>query len=603
MKENLNSFSKYKFENDDKKCNNKNKIIMKYMNTVEQELKEQEDQYSEKNKMNSSLSNNECEQESFLDSEENLILSDDNLKSLNEEEADKNVLNDSLKENICSIPEEVNFNNNLDNASDDISLSEERNKDESQQECNDLENLNVEEKEEEYDISNCEENNIPQVEQEEKNEIAIPENQKETQEEKRELPLHDTYDKISFQNTMDFNTTKNDLFYMDVQNINEWKIKYRYLTSSFRKLDKEINKMINKDHINLLNRRSIKQHKDFLDNEYKEWLYTLQKTISEYKKNISSSVSDLNEKEYFILSKNIFDDFKEKSIEENNINITLYMLIMKHEVSVDEGILKYLEDNYMSSNIDKGVYGIIQKLVETRNHIEDIGGKTGKWNDDENNYFMRVYESNISLGDEIIINILKNCINKSEEEILEHITWYKEFLIYNNLKNKYINTINIININEQKKNSIKDVEKKFMIQQWKEKKKQETESKIKEKEQTKKEEMKINKKLREDIKKKKQIIQEQLSIKKEEIKKNKTEKRQKNVLSEEMLQRINERNERLLQKKVQYNNNIIEENNNEKDKKTKQKYMHIQSKLLSNTGKKKKKKNVRNKHVMRNKMF
>ncbi|KOB59113.1 hypothetical protein PFHG_00869 [Plasmodium falciparum HB3] len=568
MKENLNSISKYKFENDDKRCNNKNKIIMKYMNTVEQELKEQEDQYSEKNKMNSSLSNNECEQESFLDSEEDLILLDDNLKCLDEEEAEKNVLNNSLKENVCSIPQEVNFNNNLDNTSDDVSSSEGRNKDASQQKCNDLEHLNVEGKEEEYDIANYEEkdneeNYIPQVEQEEKNEIAITENQKETQDEKRELHLHDTYEKITFQNTMDFNTTKNDLFYMDVKNINEWKIKYRYLTSSFRKLDKEINKMINKDHINLLNRRSIKQHKDFLDNEYKEWLYTLQKTISEYKKNISSSVSDLNEKEYFILSKNIFDDFKEKSIEENNINITLYMLIMKHDVSIDEGILKYLEDNYMSSNIDKGVYSIIQKLAETRNHIEDIGGKTGKWSDDENNYFMKVYESNISLGDEIIINVLKNCINKSEEEILEHISWYKQFLVYNNLKNKYINTINIININEQ-----------------------ESESKIKEKEQTKKEEMKINKKIREDIKKKKQIIQEQLSIKKEEIKKNKTEKRQKNVLSEEMLQRINERNERLLQKKVQHNNNIIEENNNEKDKKTKQKYMHIQSKLLSNTGKK-----------------
>ncbi|ETW52133.1 hypothetical protein PFUGPA_05748 [Plasmodium falciparum Palo Alto/Uganda] len=414
MKENLNSISKYKFENDDKRCNNKNKIIMKYMNTVEQELKEQEDQYSEKNKMNSSLSNNECEQESFLDSEEDLILLDDNLKCLDEEEAEKNVLNNSLKENVCSIPQEVNFNNNLDNTSDDVSSSEGRNKDASQQKCNDLEHLNVEGKEEEYDIANYEEkdneeNYIPQVEQEEKNEIAITENQKETQDEKRELHLHDTYEKITFQNTMDFNTTKNDLFYMDVKNINEWKIKYRYLTSSFRKLDKEINKMINKDHINLLNRRSIKQHKDFLDNEYKEWLYTLQKTISEYKKNISSSVSDLNEKEYFILSKNIFDDFKEKSIEEIYLDI---------------------------------------------------------------------------------------------------------------------------------------------------------------------------------IKKKKQIIQEQLSIKKEEIKKNKTEKRQKNVLSEEMLQRINERNERLLQKKVQHNNNIIEENNNEKDKKTKQKYMHIQSKLLSNTGKK-----------------
>ncbi|KNG76609.1 hypothetical protein PFMG_02853 [Plasmodium falciparum IGH-CR14] len=452
MKENLNSISKYKFENDDKRCNNKNKIIMKYMNTVEQELKEQEDQYSEKNKMNSSLSNNECEQESFLDSEEDLILLDDNLKCLDEEEAEKNVLNNSLKENVCSIPQEVNFNNNLDNTSDDVSSSEGRNKDASQQKCNDLEHLNVEGKEEEYDIANYEEkdneeNYIPQVEQEEKNEIAITENQKETQDEKRELHLHDTYEKITFQNTMDFNTTKNDLFYMDVKNINEWKIKYRYLTSSFRKLDKEINKMINKDHINLLNRRSIKQHKDFLDNEYKEWLYTLQKTISEYKKNISSSVSDLNEKEYFILSKNIFDDFKEKSIEENNINITLYMLIMKHDVSIDEGILKYLEDNYMSSNIDKGVYSIIQKLAETRNHIEDIGGKTGKWSDDENNYFMKVYESNISLGDEIIINVLKNCINKSEEEILEHISWYKQFLVYNNLKNKYINTINIININ------------------------------------------------------------------------------------------------------------------------------------------------------------
>ncbi|EWC78711.1 hypothetical protein C923_00627 [Plasmodium falciparum UGT5.1] len=48
---------------------------------------------------------------------------------------------------------------------------------------------------------------------------------------------------------------------------------------------------------------------------------------------------------------------------------------------------------------------------------------------------------------EIIINVLKNCINKSEEEILEHISWYKQFLVYNNLKNKYINTINIININ------------------------------------------------------------------------------------------------------------------------------------------------------------
>ncbi|KOB85717.1 hypothetical protein PFDG_01155 [Plasmodium falciparum Dd2] len=281
MKENLNSISKYKFENDDKRCNNKNKIIMKYMNTVEQELKEQEDQYSEKNKMNSSLSNNECEQESFLDSEEDLILLDDNLKCLDEEEAEKNVLNNSLKENVCSIPQEVNFNNNLDNTSDDVSSSEGRNKDASQQKCNDLEHLNVEGKEEEYDIANYEEkdneeNYIPQVEQEEKNEIAITENQKETQDEK---------------------------------NINEWKIKYRYLTKV------------------------------------------------------------------------------------NNINITLYMLIMKHDVSIDEGILKYLEDNYMSSNIDKGVYSIIQKLAETRNHIEDIGGKTGKWSDDENNYFMKVYEN------------------------------------------------------------------------------------------------------------------------------------------------------------------------------------------------------------------
>eukprot|EP00366_Plasmodium_knowlesi_P001375 XP_002258872.1 hypothetical protein, conserved in Plasmodium species [Plasmodium knowlesi strain H] len=394
----------------------------------------------------------------------------------------------------------------------------------------------------------------------------------------------DTKDNVTNIEQMHTNEKKNALFDMEIKDINDWKSKYRHLTSSFRKLEKEMNRAINSEHIDQITRRSIKQHKDFLDNEYKEWLSVLVKTVSEFKKNIGAHVSELNEKEYQILSKNIFEDFREKYLEETNLNIVLYLAVTKHDITVDDDVAKYLQGCYESANTDKTLYSNVQKLLEVNEHIRNIGGRTGTWDEDEHNYFMKVYENNANLGDEVVLlGMLKSCMNKSEEEIIEHVSWYKQFISYKHLKNRCLNNISIINVNEQRKNDSKIEEKKNMIQKWKEKKQQESAIKMKEMKEMKKEEMKINKMIRENIKKKKQMIQEQLNNKKEEIKKNKMEKQQKSVLSEESLQRINERNERILQKKVQSNLNLSEDINEREKKTTKQKYMHIQSKLLSNT--------------------
>ncbi|EDL44801.1 hypothetical protein, conserved [Plasmodium vivax] len=401
-------------------------------------------------------------------------------------------------------------------------------------------------------------------------------------EEGDETPFN-TKDNVPNIEQMHMNERRNALFDVEIKDINDWKSKYRQLTSSFRKLEKEMNKTINSEHIEPVTRRSIKQHKDFLDNEYKEWLSVLLKTVSEFKKNIGAHVSELNEKEYLILSKNIFEDFREKYLEESHLNIVLYLTVTKHDIPVDEHVGKYLQGCYESVNTDKTLHSAIQKLLEVNAHIRVIGGRTGTWEEDEHNYFMKVYESNANLGDEVLVGMLKSCMNKSEEEIIEHVSWYKQFLSYNSLKIRCLNSISIVNVNEQRKNDSKVEEKKHMIKKWREKKQQESAIKMKELQDMKKEEMKINKIIRENIKKKKQMIQEQLNSKKEEMKKNKMEKQQKSVLSEESLQRINERNERILQKKVQSNLTLNEENNEREKKTSKQKYMHIQSKLLSNT--------------------
>ncbi|VUZ95357.1 conserved Plasmodium protein, unknown function [Plasmodium vivax] len=401
-------------------------------------------------------------------------------------------------------------------------------------------------------------------------------------EEGDETPFN-TKDNVPNIEQMHMNERRNALFDVEIKDINDWKSKYRQLTSSFRKLEKEMNKTINSEHIEPVTRRSIKQHKDFLDNEYKEWLSVLLKTVSEFKKNIGAHVSELNEKEYLILSKNIFEDFREKYLEESHLNIVLYLTVTKHDIPVDEHVGKYLQGCYESVNTDKTLHSAIQKLLEVNAHIRVIGGRTGTWEEDEHNYFMKVYESNANLGNEVLVGMLKSCMNKSEEEIIEHVSWYKQFLSYNSLKIRCLNSISIVNVNEQRKNDSKVEEKKHMIKKWREKKQQESAIKMKELQDMKKEEMKINKIIRENIKKKKQMIQEQLNSKKEEMKKNKMEKQQKSVLSEESLQRINERNERILQKKVQSNLTLNEENNEREKKTSKQKYMHIQSKLLSNT--------------------
>ncbi|CRG99771.1 conserved Plasmodium protein, unknown function [Plasmodium relictum] len=555
--ENYGSFSKHSNEGDEMNYNthnNKKEIIKNYLNIAEEDMKEEIKKFSD-NKLKSNLSYNQFEESSFIDSEENIMLTDREIKNSDDEKhlLNKKNINSSFSNSDTDIISDTNNNSNY------ASLKEQLNSIEYKKKHN-------QEKEvlEEGEIEHNEEVISEQLDEEEviKIDTLLASNKS------SELISINVEEKKCYEDQLGTNKEKNKIFEMEIEDINEWKTKYIHLTSSFRKLDKEISKIVNNEHINLLTRRSIKQHKDFLDNEYKEWLFISQKTISEFKKNISAQVSELNEKEYLILSKNIYDDFKEKNIEEININFILYLFIIKHEITIDDGLMKYLEDCYLSTNIDKALHNTIQKLIETKNNIKNIGGKTGKWNGDENNYFIKVYESNRNVGDEVIIKILKNGINRSEEEISEHISWYHKFVKYNNLKNKYINNISIINLNDKKKNNFKDAEKKSMIKKWKEKKKQESEIK-KEQEQIKKEEMKM--------------IQEHLNSKKEEMKKNKLEKPQKSILSEEMLQRINERNERILKKKVQTNLNVNEEND-EKDKKVKQKYMHIQSKLLSNTG-------------------
>ncbi|CRG94275.1 conserved Plasmodium protein, unknown function [Plasmodium gallinaceum] len=576
-KENYGSISKNSIDSDEMNYNihnNKKDIIKKYLSAVEEDMKEEIENFSD-NILKSNLSYNQSEESSFIESEDNIILTDKDIRNSDDEKhlINKENINNSFSNRITNIISNSDNNSNCFSLNEDLNYLEDKKKfndekEEGQCEKEEKEE-HYEEEEEKYEVMRTDKDIIYKINDNLEIDTLL------TLDKSSELASINVEDDKFFMNQLQTIKKKNLIFEMEIKDINDWKTKYTYLISSFRKLDREINKIINNEHINLLTRRSIKQHKDFLDNEYKEWLFISQKTISEFKKNIGTHVSELNEKEYLILSKNIFENLKENNIEENNINSILYLFIIKQELTINDSLMKYLEDCYLSTNTDKFLQNTMKKINEMKNNIKNIGGNTGKWNDDDNNYFIKVYENNKTYGDEIIVKILKNGINKSEEEIYEHISWYHKYLTYNNLKIKYMNNINIININDQKKNNSKDTEKKFMIQKWKEKKK----IKIKELEQTKKEEMKIKKKMREEIKKKKQMIQEHLNSKKEEMKKNNQEKRQKSILSEEMLQRINERNERILQKKVQSNLNFNEENN-EKDKKIKQKYTHIQKNIL-----------------------
>ncbi|CAA9987873.1 conserved Plasmodium protein, unknown function [Plasmodium knowlesi strain H] len=598
MKGNYDSFSRE--NSDDEQCKNKThsqkkKMMIKYMSTIEEGMKEEEVNSLDEVKLDDHLSDeveNEVQEGSYVDSEDHIILTDEDVAISGNTGGDS-----SNNESPCDKDDDYSMDdidagsasrNHLSSGPASLSFVEPRGEEA-------LAGLNEGEGEnalphggsdkDAYQSSEDDRDTLPtEGVGHETGESADNSrgNRHKSCDEGDEAP-GDTKDNVTNIEQMHTNEKKNALFDMEIKDINDWKSKYRHLTSSFRKLEKEMNRAINSEHIDQITRRSIKQHKDFLDNEYKEWLSVLVKTVSEFKKNIGAHVSELNEKEYQILSKNIFEDFREKYLEETNLNIVLYLAVTKHDITVDDDVAKYLQGCYESANTDKTLYSNVQKLLEVNEHIRNIGGRTGTWDEDEHNYFMKVYENNANLGDEVLLGMLKSCMNKSEEEIIEHVSWYKQFISYKHLKNRCLNNISIINVNEQRKNDSKIEEKKNMIQKWKEKKQQESAIKMKEMKEMKKEEMKINKMIRENIKKKKQMIQEQLNNKKEEIKKNKMEKQQKSVLSEESLQRINERNERILQKKVQSNLNLSEDINEREKKTTKQKYMHIQSKLLSNT--------------------
>ncbi|KJP87109.1 hypothetical protein AK88_03277 [Plasmodium fragile] len=612
MKGYYDSFSKQ--NSDDEKWKHKtnrekNKMMMKYMSTIEEGMKEEEVNSLNEIKSDEDISNgggDEIEDASYVDSEDHIILTDEDVlisgdtggdASNNESPCDKD--DDYLVEDTGAGSAARNHLSSGPVYLSGVETREKEEEEENEEQQNALPHGGTDKNanhssEDDRDVLHAEgvghepgKSADGNKEGERKTTAGTKlnldgDNPQKSGEEGDEDPV-DTKDNVTNIEQMHMNEKKNALFDMEIKDINDWKSKYRHLTSSFRKLEKEMNKTINSEHMDQITRRSIKQHKDFLDNEYKEWLSDLQKTVSEFKKNIGAHVSELNEKEYLILSKNIFEDFREKYLEENQLNVVLYLAVTKHDIPVDEDVGKYLQGCYESVNTDNTLHRNIQKLLEVNAHIRDIGGRTGTWDEDEHNYFMKVYESNANLGDEVVLGILKGCMNKSEEEFIEHVSWYKQFISHNNLKNRCLNSISIVNVNEQRKNDSKVEEKKYMIQKWREKKQQESAIKMKELQDMKKEEMKINKIIRENIKKKKQMIQEQLNSKKEEIKKNKMEKQQRSVLSEESLQRINERNERILQKKVQSNLTLNEETNEREKKTTKQKYMHIQSKLLSNT--------------------
>ncbi|ETB60425.1 hypothetical protein YYC_02710 [Plasmodium yoelii 17X] len=596
-------------ENGENKSNNndeKNKIIRKYMSIVEDGMKNDSENVFDNYELNSNDSINQTGGSNYPDSNDDIILSDDDIKNSilgnsdwETRTYDNNCDNVHNNSDIDKLNESSIINKSLSDK--DTNNIDQIDKSDRNDICSDSEMINdiILEKDGNNE-KNKEDISLSEYISTQTNEEESIQGTKETINKTNDLQL-DIDNLMEFNNestnfqscikesvynleSIEDNEKKNSCFFMEIKDLNEWKEKHRYLTSSFRRMEKKLNKIINSENINLGTRRSLKQHKDFLDNEYKEWLCVLQKIVSEYKKNIGAQVSELNEKEYFILSKNIYEDFKGNHLEELNISNVLFLLITKHQIQIDDDIVDYLEQCYETINKDKTLNNIIQKVNEINKNIEDIGGETGSWDSDQNNYFMEVYENNIHLGDEIICGILKNGLNKNENEILEHIEWYRKFVSRNTLRNKWLNSINIINTNDQKKSNLKIQEKKQMIQLWKDKKKHESEIKNKEVQQMKKDELKIQRKIRDDIKKKKELLQNELNKKKDDMKKNKIEKRQKSILSEEMLQRINERNERILQKKVQSNVNLNDDNNEKNKKQSNQKYMHVQSKLLSNTG-------------------
>ncbi|CXI30027.1 conserved Plasmodium protein, unknown function [Plasmodium berghei] len=596
-------------ENGENKSNindEKNKIIRKYMSIVEDEMKNDSENLFDNYELNSNDSKNQTGESNYPDSNDDIILYDADIKNSilgnsdwETRTHDNNCDNAHNNGDIDKLNESSIINKCLSNK--DTNNIDQIDKSDRNDICSDSEMINdiILEKDKNNE-KNKEDVSLSEYISTQMNEEEIIQGTKETinktdnlqldidnfMEFKKESTNFQSYIKECVYNleSIENNEKKNSCFFMEIKDLNEWKEKHRYLTSSYRRMEKKLNKIINSESIHLGTRRSLKQHKDFLDNEYKEWLCVLQKIVSEYKKNIGAQVSELNEKEYFILSKNIYEDFKGNHLEELNISNVLFLLITKHQIKIDDDIVDYLEQCYETINKDKTLNNIIQKVNDINKNIEDIGGETGSWDSDQNNYFMEVYENNIHLGDEIICGILKNGLNKNENEILEHIEWYRKFVSCNTLRNKWLNSINIINTNDQKKSNLKIQKKKQMIQLWKDKKKHESEIKNKKVEQMKKDELKIQRKIRDDIKKKKELLQNELNKKKDDMKKNKIEKRQKSILSEEMLQRINERNERILQKKVQSNVNLNDDNNEKNKKQSNQKYMHVQSKLLSNTG-------------------
>ncbi|VWU52133.1 conserved protein, unknown function [Hepatocystis sp. ex Piliocolobus tephrosceles] len=475
-------------------CDTENKIMAKYRTTVEASMEEDMDISSNNNKSDSNYSDNNSDNVSYEDSEESIISDKDVKKSVDSEgditswrasdgdetegqdteeedteEGDTEeeyiegevTENNGIKTNVDDICDDNNNNNNnlLNKIDNNKSLTHKKannnhkiSSSDSLNEDSDNElNENVIEEEEEYNTLLCaeEDKNKSVDEQKEKGTANHYPDEKKNKLQRKQKDASQFYGKRDFVNmeTIQMCVNKNEFFNVEINDINDWKTKYRYLTSSFRKIEKELSKTVNNENIHMTTRQTIKQHKDFLDNEYKAWSGVQQKTVSEFKKNISAHISELNEKEYLILSKKICEDLKEKNLEEVNINIILYLLVTKHEISIESGIMEYLKDCYISINTDQSLNKTIEKINEANKNIEDLGGKTGMWTEDDNNYFINVYENNSILGDNIVVDLLKSRINKSEEEIYKHIDWYKNFMSINKLKNKYINNISIFNIN------------------------------------------------------------------------------------------------------------------------------------------------------------
>jgi len=91
-------------------------------------------------------------------------------------------------------------------------------------------------------------------------------------------------------------------------------------------------------------------------------------------------------------------------------------------------------DNLTTANQDPQVAKIRETLDALQAEIDHDGGLTGGWIKDDHDSFLRVYQKHKNFESSIFIETCSQLINRTHEDIVDHVNWYTEYLKRTELK-------------------------------------------------------------------------------------------------------------------------------------------------------------------------